>query len=197
MSLDLKVLLILALSVLGIRLAGIWSSSRQDHAKNPNATLMPELKNPYLGLRNQILQLKREKTGLPAPSKPDEPWAAIMDWGVANGTATVVAVSDGTASVYLSSGGGGIGGGQSHESMRKAARNMVSAAIELQPQMRATDAFPLPQKSQVTFYVLTDAGVFTVCATQDELSSHSHPLSKLGDAAQNIITHYRLIEKNK
>lgn len=197
MSFDLKVLLILALSVLGIRLAGLWLSGWQNRAQNPHAAATSEAKNPYLGLRSQILQLKREKIGLAVPAKPTEPWAAVMDWGVTNGTATIVAISDGTASIYLSSGGGSIGGGQSHDSIRKAAQKMVSIAAAFQPQMRATDTYPLPQQGQVTFYVLTDAGVFTATAPQEELSSHRNPLSKLGDAAQDIIAQYRLIEKSK
>jgi hypothetical protein len=197
MSLDLKVLLILALSALGIRLAGMWLSDRQNRPQNPNATVTSQAKNPYLGLRIQVLELKREKIGLTAPAKRTEPWAAVTDWGVTKGTATVVALADGTASIYLSSGGGSIGGGQSHDSIRKAAQKMVSVAAEFQPQMQATDTYPLPQRVQVTFYVLTDAGVFTATAPQEELSSHRHPLSRLGDAAQEIITQYRLIQNKK
>jgi len=197
MTFDLKVLLILALSVLGIRLAGIWLSGRQNDPRNPNVAVTSQAKNPYLGLRSQILELKREKIGLAVPAKSTEPWAAVMDWGVTNGTATVVAIADGTASIYLSSGGGSMGGGQSHDSIRKAAQKMVSIAVEFQPQMQATGTYPLPQRGQVTFYVLTDAGVFTETAPQEELSSHRHPLSKLGDAAQEIITQYRLIQNKK
>jgi len=158
---------------------------------------MPEAKDPYLGLRDQALNLKREKIGLPAYSKLTQPWAALMDWGLGSGTATVVAIADGTASVYLSSGGGSIGGGQSHESIRKAAQKMVAVAAEFQPQMRATNSHPLPQTGHVVFYVLTDAGVFTASASQEELSLHRHPFSKLGDAAQEIMTQYRLIQQSK
>jgi hypothetical protein len=197
MSSAIKVVLFLVLVAFGFRLAMALQSGRRNRAPNSNVALASEAKNPYEGLRNQILQLKREKIGLAAPAKPTEPWAAVMDWGVTNGTATVVAISDGTASIYLSSGGGSIGGGQSHDSIRKAAQKMVSVAVEVQPQMQATDTFPLPQRGQVTFYVLTDAGVFTANAPQEELSSHHHPLSKLGDAAQEIITQYRLIQKSK
>lgn len=125
MSLDFKVLLILALSVLGIRLAGLWLSGRQNRPQNHNPVVTPEAKNPYLGLRSQILELKRQKIGLAAPAKPTEPWAAVMDWGVTNGTATVVAISDGTASIYLSSGGGSIGGGQAMTRSAKPLRNGV------------------------------------------------------------------------
>jgi hypothetical protein len=144
--------------------------------------------NIYFGLRNQILQARGEQLGLPVNPHPTDPWAVVMDWGLANGIATVVAISDGTASVYLSSGGGSIGGGQSHESIRKAARNAVSVAAEFQPQMQPSPACPLPHKGEVIFYALTDAGIFTAKASEAELSAHRHSLSKLGDALQEIIT---------
>jgi hypothetical protein len=60
--------------------------------------------------------------------------------------------------------------------------------------MQPTETYPLP-RGHVTFYALTDAGVFTASASQDELSSHRHAFSKLADAAQDIITQYRLIQK--
>jgi len=63
--------------------------------------------------------------------------------------------------------------------------------------MRATNSYPLTQSGQEIFYVLTDAGVFTASAYQEELSSHRHPLSKLGDAAQEVFTEYRLIQQPK
>ena len=71
-----------------------------------------------------------------------------MDWGVEHGTATVVAFSDGSASVYLSNGGGFLGGGESHESVRKAAQKMVSIAAEFQPQTIETKTYPLPQRGE-------------------------------------------------
>jgi len=120
-----------------------------------------------------------------------------MDWGVLNGTATVVAISDGTASVYLSSGGGSIGGGQSHDPIHKAAQKMVSVAAEFRSQMRPATTYPLPERGQVIFYCIADLAVFTANASEEELTSHRHPLSRLGDAAQNIITQYRLIETAK
>ena len=147
----------------------------------------------FQGLRSLAFQNTRAKLGLPQPTTPTQPWGVIMDWGVTNGTATVGAYSDGSASVYLSSGGGYIGG-QSHESIRKAAQKMVAIAAECQPQTSATLAHPLPQRGQVIFYLLTDQGLFTASASQEELSGHRHPLSKLGDAAQDVITQYRIIQ---
>ena len=116
-----------------------------------------------------------------------------MDWGVSSGTATVVAVADGTVSVYLSSGGGSIGGGQSHAAIREAGRKFLDLAKGSLSKMQKTTDYPLPDKGQVYFYVRTDAGVFTARASQEELSAHRNPFSALGDAAQEIITQYRQI----
>src|SRR5262249_50820937 len=53
-------------------------------------------KDVYLNLRAQILELTGDKCGLPAAAEPMEPCVTLMDWGVTSGTATVVAVADGT-----------------------------------------------------------------------------------------------------
>jgi hypothetical protein len=40
-------------------------------------------------------------------------------------------------------------------------------------------------------------GIVTASVSKEDLSTHHHPLSKLHDAAQGIITEYRLIQGNK
>jgi hypothetical protein len=158
----------------------------------------PAPKDVYLGLRNMALGITRQKAGLAATYGPTEPWGVIMDWVVSNATATIIAFSNGHASIYLSTGGGFIGGGESHESVHNAAKKMVAVAAECQPHTHATSEYPLPQKQdEILFYLLTDAGIFTVGASKEDFSSHHHPLSKLHDAAQGIITEYRLIQGNK
>jgi hypothetical protein len=117
-----------------------------------------------------------------------------MDWGVDNGTATVVAVADGTVSIYLSSGGGSIGGGQGHKAIREAGQKFLNLAKESLSKMQKTTECPLPGKGQVYFYARTEAGVFTARTSQEELNSQHHPLRGLGDAAQEIITKYRQIQ---
>jgi hypothetical protein len=116
-----------------------------------------------------------------------------MDWGMDRGTATVIAFSDGSASVYLSSGGGFIGG-KSQEAVRKAAQEMVAAAAECLAQAHATTSYPLPQRGEVIFYLLTDEGVFAASAPVQELMSGRHGLSRLGGAAQNVITQYSNVQ---
>jgi hypothetical protein len=148
-------------------------------------------KDVYLGLRNTMLQSPRSKFGLVPTSAPTEPWGVLMDWGVEHGTATVVAASDGSASVYFSSGGGYIGG-RGQEPIRRAAQKAVEVAKAVQPMAHSTTTFPLAERGGVVFYLLTDSGVFTTDATERDLNSASHPLRPLGDAMQEVITQYRL-----
>jgi hypothetical protein len=167
---------------------GFWLLVRLRSAKQGAPKSAPEV---YYGLRSQVFRASRSNLGIPAGSIPTEPWGVVMDLGVPRGSATVVALSDGNASIYLSSGGGYLGGGRSHESIRKAAQRVVSIAAEIQAQTRATATYPPPQSGQVIFYLLTDVGVFTASASEEELRSHEHLLSRLYAATQEIITEYR------
>jgi hypothetical protein len=147
----------------------------------------------YLGLRRQMLEVSRSRIGLPRPSSPTTPWGVAMDWPQASGFATVVALGDGNASIYLS-GGGGYLGGVSHESIRVAAQKAVEVAGDVQPQMKPTTAYPLPERGQIVFYALTDAGTFTVQVPEAELRNGRSPFAKLGNAMQGVITQYRLLQ---
>jgi hypothetical protein len=185
--------------VLVLLIVILWFSSRVRQNRNSyksaqSAGSESSGASAYLGLRN--LALQNPPANIPS-GRPGEPFAVLMDWGVPAGTATVAAYSDGTASIYLSGGGGYIGGGQSHESIRNAAMKTVEIAGELKSLMQPTTTYPLPQRGQVTFYVRTDAGVLTATASEDDLRSHRSPLYKLGDSAQTIITEYRLVQESK
>ncbi|HEY2821860.1 MAG TPA: hypothetical protein VGJ06_12530 [Candidatus Acidoferrum sp.] len=144
----------------------------------------------YPGLRTSAFTMKRTQTNIPPPSSPTEPWGAIVEWVLPPNTITVVAFSDGSASLYLSGGGGGFGG-QAYGPIRRAAQNAVRVAAEFQPEMQPTKEFPPPEPGIVIFYVLTDSGVFTSSAFAKGLANKSVPLFKLGDAMQEIVTAYR------
>jgi hypothetical protein len=120
----------------------------------------------------------------------------MMDWGVQKGTVTVLAMSDGSASVYFSTGGGYIGG-EGQEPIRIAAERAVDAAKLVQLPHSPTTAFPIPEQHGVFFYLLTDAGVFMFRTSEQELNSHEHPLRKLGDNMQGVITQYRLWDERR
>jgi hypothetical protein len=149
--------------------------------------------NAYAGLRSMVLEGTRANFGLAPGADPAQPFAVVTDWGGADGTNTIIAVADGSASVYPSSGAASIGGGQSHESIRKAALATVAAAGSIQPLTHATTQYPLPARGQVLFYLVTDSGVFTATASETDLDGHRSPLSPLAAAAQSIVAEYRQI----
>jgi len=151
----------------------------------------------YLGLRNLALQ-NPPPAGVLSVIKPGKPFVVLMDWPVSSqATATVAAFADGTASIYLSNGGGFLGGGQAHESIRNSAVNTLEIADELKSFMHPTTTFPLPARGEVIFYVRTDSAVLTATAKEDDLRTHSNPLYRLGDSAQAIVTDYRLEQQEK
>jgi hypothetical protein len=183
--------------VIVVLVISVWAVGRSRSQKSggaraddaPSAT-----KNLYSDLRSQILQGSRSKFGIAPTSKPTEPWGVLMDWNEGRMTLTVVAASDGSASLYFSNGGAYLGG-KAEEPIRRAAQRAVEVAGETQPLTHATATFPLPQQGEVIFYLLTDSGVFTASTTEGDLNSVSHPLRRLGDAMQDVVRQYGPMRK--
>jgi len=150
----------------------------------------------FMALRKQALTGTRGTFGLDAAATPTTPWGVVMETGFPEGSFTLFALSNGEASIYLSSGGGSLGGG-SHETIRAAAQTMVALAAGFQPQATATKEFPLPQNGQTIFYLLTDSGVFTANAPEEDLGEQRHPWSPLFHAGHEVIGQYRFIEQRK
>ena len=178
------------LAVTGLCFA-IKAKSQAAAASKQETKKVEDPKHVYLGMRQLMLDSPRSKFGLPPASKPTEPWGVLMDWGIDKGTATIVATSDGSASVYLSSGGGYIGG-KGQEPIRLAAEKAVEIARTVQMPPQPTKDFPMPETGGVFFYFLTDAGVFTFRTSVQEVNAPTHPLRTLGNAMQGIISQYRL-----
>ena len=121
-------------------------------------------------------------------------WGVLVEVGYPQVAATVVALGDGTASLYLSAGGGAIGGGQ-HPSIQAAARRLVALAGRHAAGMTPVREFPLPGPGEVTFYLLTDAGVRRGGAAERALEAGDHPLSELFFAGHEIITGLREVSE--
>lgn len=118
--------------------------------------------------------------------------SVLMDFHVDHGTVTVVASADGSASLYLSSGGGFLGGSQRFPAIREAALHAVALAAALQCHFVTTETSALPPLGDVTFYVTTGVGVRMAVASQARLRAAADPLAGLGGAMQKIVTEYRL-----
>ena len=179
-------------------IVGVWlySRGRARGSTSTPAARTPRSGETYVALRHQGLHRSRAELGVPKPSEASEPWGVLMETGYEKASATVVAFSDGNASIYLSTGGGFIGGA-GREPVRQAAINMVRVAGPFVSQMTPTKTFPLPDRGRTIFYLRTDEGVLTGGATEEELGKRRHPLAPLFFAGQDVITQYRLLDPKK
>ena len=123
------------------------------------------------------------------------PWGgavvALMEIGLPKGTASVVAIADGTVSMYVSTGGGVIGAG-AHVAVRGVAERFRTVAAESRDQLRRSDNFPLPAAGEVRFQVRTMDGDFSGAAPEAALRAGRHPLTALYRAGQDLLTEIRL-----
>jgi hypothetical protein len=144
------------------------------------------------GMRQRVLSGTASEFGI----KPiGRVWGVLMEMGFPEGWASLVALADGSASLYLSSGGGVIGGG-SHEEVKKAALEACTLAGAFEDLPRVTE-YPTPPDGRTRFYLLTVDGVRTAEEAEDVLGAGNNPLSPLFFAGQSVITQLRLISQSR
>jgi hypothetical protein len=79
----------------------------------------------YMSLRQQIFDLPKTNSDFGQSDR----WAILMETGLADACYTLVAVADGSASLYFSNGGGIIGGGEHPEGAAAAKANEDSFVV--------------------------------------------------------------------
>ena len=149
----------------------------------------------YSALRHQALSTRRTEVGIPAPPPEAPVWGILMETGYPEATATLLALGDGTTSLYLSS-GGGIIGGHAPEGVRQANAEFLDTANQYYQHLEPTESFPVPAEGQTLFYVLTDSGVLGGTGLEDDLGFGRHPLSPLFHAGHRVITELRLMSES-
>ncbi|CAG0998378.1 hypothetical protein PLCT2_02907 [Planctomycetaceae bacterium] len=118
----------------------------------------------------------------------------IVDLHVGNGTASLVAIADGSTSLYFSSGGGVIGAGE-HPQVRQAKLNLLNkAAASIQLFLPAAN-HDLPAAGRFRFYVQTTNGLMYSEADQGPIVEGKHALSELFSLADHTITETRLVSE--
>lgn len=150
----------------------------------------PPAAETYLGLRQQVLTLTPGQLG--EAVSVDEPLLALlMETGYPEAVATLVAVADGSASLYFSNGGGIIGAG-THPSVAEASSRWLEVAREALEQLPSiTDPSP-PDEGLTQFVGVTRVGLRGTVAPEVDLGGRKHPLSPLYYAGQDVITQIRL-----
>jgi hypothetical protein len=147
----------------------------------------------YANLRTQVLTLDPAAAGIVAAGPV---WGFVMDMGMDGAVATLVALADGTTSLYTTSGFGIIGGG-GHADVVAANRHLIETVTEHLPDMTRSDDFALPAAGTIHLHALTSHGDFQHRAAEDDLGYGRDPLSDIFHAGHEVITRLRLIEETR
>ena len=146
----------------------------------------------YADLRQQVLGLTPDQLGNGALG--DAPiLALLMETGYPEAVATLVAVADGTTSLYFSNGGGFIGAG-THAAVVEASRRWLETGQEFLSQLSVMADPPLPTEGLTQFVAVTPEGLRGGVAPEEELGEERHDLSALFYAGQDVITQIRLTQ---
>jgi hypothetical protein len=147
----------------------------------------------YSDLREMILTLDPEQYELPAVGE-SRLWGAVMELGYEETTATVVGLSDGTTSLYTTSGFGVIGGG-AHESVREATETWLFEMAAAVPDLSlAADVEP-PETTDVQFIALTFEGHRVGQAGEVSLQRGNSPLAPLYRSGQQVLSRLHDVEE--
>lgn len=145
-----------------------------------------EVAEVFRGLRAQVLGLAKDSSF----ASGDGPAAVLMESGFPGAVVSLVAVADGTTSLYFSNGGGMIGLG-AHDAVRAASARFLAAAADASAQMEPTDETPLPSLGRVRFYLVAVDGTRTAEASEQDLGNHRHALSPLFHLGHAVISAIR------
>src|SRR5262245_15450288 len=110
----------------------------------------------YDGLRKAALKVTEATVGKAPPEHPDL-LGAVIDIPSRGGIASVVAMADGTTSMYTSTGGGTIGAG-AHEAVARATHALLATLQELIEMFPADERVDLPPADMVQITLVTHVG---------------------------------------
>jgi hypothetical protein len=151
--------------------------------------------NTFNDLRTMAFSVTPEQLRLSLPSGKTIVYGVIMDWGIDTATATVVSYQTGDASMYLSSGGGIIGGGQ-HQNVSSAAKQFVNLAQRYLDKAAKSEINSLPQQNEVKFYLLTNKVIYIGQDIMRNLENRTSIWLPLFDEANKVLTELRMKAEN-
>jgi hypothetical protein len=147
----------------------------------------------YLELRELILRGDPYAHGWTPSAELPRVWGALVEVGLKAGPATLVALRDGTTSLYLGNGGATIGAGAA-ETVAEGARSLLGAVEDALAHFAPVWEFPLPEPGRVRVVALTYAGPMGADAPQVELEDARHPLAALFTSSGAVLAEIERLE---
>ncbi len=148
----------------------------------------------YEGLRRRVFALDPAEVGLTGQRLPGGVWGVVFELGLETATVTVIALADGTTSLYTTGGFGIIGGG-AHPAVVVANRKLREAVAAQLAAFRADSGTEPPGPEDLRVRAMTSGGRLVVDAAQADLLDGTHPLSDLFFAGHTVITRLREIHE--
>jgi hypothetical protein len=171
-----------AVAVLSI--LGLASSAQAGTPNKPPADAMREM-------RLRALASPASDYGIAPTKEFSRVYGVLIDFPIDQVTATILSLSDGTASLYTTSTFGVIGGG-SHKTVRVAAMRLVKSADQFFDEAKLTKDYPYPAKGKVRFYLVSFSGVKVIEADLTAIESDQSKYSSLFWLGQEVMTQLRL-----
>ena len=152
--------------------------------------------NAMVELREKVFSITPADIGIAPSATHSQVWGVVMEFQQSGVVVSVVGFADGTTSLYLSSGGGVIGGGE-HPSIKTATTQWLQVAEQHLSEMTPAAEHPFPKLGRVCFYVLTYKGLLTADVDEEALKQRSHVLFPIFYAGHEVITQLRLMEEKQ
>jgi hypothetical protein len=142
-------------------------------------------------LRDMALRVAPSELDLAPTEERPNVFGILMDLGYGDAVATLSVFADGSASLYISTGGGVIGAGE-HQTVRAASEQLLAIVEAHHADFERAKEVALPRGGRVHFHIRTFGGTLTAEADEQELGIGRHKLSPVFHAGHAVITQMRL-----
>jgi len=146
--------------------------------------------NIYSDLRKMAFSTTTEQLELTDLSD-DKVFGLITEMAMHPGTSTIVGYLSGDASIYLSTGGGFIGGG-SHEDINLKVREIIDQIQKFSKKAHKIEIAELPKENEINFNFLTKKGVYQIKVNIKEIMNEKSEYTDLYKEVDKIMTLIRI-----
>ncbi|GHT79460.1 hypothetical protein FACS1894130_08220 [Spirochaetia bacterium] len=153
------------------------------------------IQNIYPVLREHAFTLKPEEIDIDTSNLNGSAYGLIMEFVLLKNSVTLVTYITGDASLYLSTGGGVIGG-IDHNNVKNAVFQFINEGNKYLSKTNKVSDFPLAISGKVIFYLLTEDGILKMEDTESKLKSKKSEFWSLYYSGQDVITELRKAEQN-
>jgi hypothetical protein len=140
------------------------------------------LERIYLDLRENAFKYQLDNNVPPENSMVK---ALIMDWHLGNGIMTLACFGTGEASLYLSSGGGKIGG--SDDTIKEWSHSLIITSNEYIELAEKRDSHDLPDDDHINFFLLSQNDKLLIKESMVNIRQNSSQVMRLFEISNLII----------